>query len=662
MILGTFDAPELTGEQLVRLKQLARDARGDILKMTTLAASGHPGGSMSSIDFELVLWGFGNCDPKDPFASERDRVVISHGHTSPAAYAALARLGYFDVSLPMLGFRRGGSPFEGHVERDVPGIDWGTGNLGQGLSAACGFALAARLRAAAAGKPMTQAARVFCAMGDGEQQKGQLSEARRFAVRYGLTNLVALLDWNRIQLSGDNEAIMPQNILEGWESDGWDVVEVDGHDFRAIHAAVRRALAGQTPTLLACHTVMSEGVAFMVKEGYKWHGAALSPEKCKEALALLGVEDDLDRWAAERKKPAPDWHALLPHRPDEAVLFPETGTPRTYAPDASTDSRSAFGAALEDLGGLSREARPDGVPMAVLDCDLLKSTKTDLFAAKYPGSFFQAGIAEHHTAVMNGALSVAGVSSWWGEFAMFGVAESYNQQRLNDVNGTNAKLCVTHAGIDVGEDGKTHHSIDYFGLLNSTHGWHVFTPADPNQTDRVVRFMAAHRGNHALVMGRSKVKVVTREDGTPFFAGDYVFDPRKADRVRSGERLTLVAAGNMLSYALDAWNALAKDGLRVELMSVAAWTDLSDEDVCHAARHGAIVCVEDHVPKSGLGSWLQVRLNDLGLQARVRKLGVTAYSSSGPAKELYALMGLDGPAIAKAVREELARVETPAAR
>ena len=109
----------------------------------------------------------------------------------------------------------------------------------------------------------------------------------------------------------------------------------------------------------------------------------------------------------------------------------------------------------------------------------------------------------------------------------------------------------------------------------------------------------------------------------------------------------------MLPYALDAWNALAKEGTRVDLVSVAAWSDLSDADLAHIARHGSVVTVEDHNPKTGLGTWIQARLNDLGLSARVKKMGVTFYSSSGPAKELYALMGLDGPAIAKAVREAL---------
>jgi transketolase len=601
---------------------------------------------MSSLEFLLVLWGFGNCDPKNPFKEDRDRVVISHGHISPGSYAALARLGYFDPSLPLLGFRRGGSPFEGHVERDVPGIDWGTGNLGQGFSAAVGFALAAKIKG--------NGARVFCGMGDGEQQKGQPSEARRFAARYGLTNLVAVLDWNREQLSGSNAEIMPQHIVADWEADGWGVLEVDGHDVTAVYRAVRAALNASRPTLVACRTVMSKGVPFMEKEGFKWHGAALPVDKCREALAAVGVADDLEHWIAERKKPAPDWHRVLPHRPDEAVVLPEGGTPRTYAPDAKTDNRSAFGAALADLGGLSAAAHSSsGVPMAVLDCDLSVSTKTDKFLETYPKSFFQGGIAEHNAAVVTGALSLAGVAAWWGEFAMFGVAESYNQQRLNDINGANAKLAVTHSGIDVGEDGKTHHSIDYFALLNSTFGWRVFTPADPNQTDRVTRWMATHRGNHALVMGRSKIPVTLKEDGTPFFGGDYVFDPTRADRIREGDGLTLVCAGNVLPHALDAWNALAKEGTRVDLVSVAAWSDLSDPDLAHIARHGAVVTVEDHNPKTGLGTWIQARLNDLGLSARVKKLGVTFYSSSGPAKELYALMGLDGPAIAKTVREAL---------
>ena len=644
MIVGDFSAPDLTDAQLSTFARLARETRGDILKMTTLAASGHPGGSISSVDFELVVWGCGRFDPARTFRPDRDRVVVIHGHTSPAAYSILSRLGWFDPSLPLLGFRRGGSPFEGHVERDVPGIEWGTGNLGQGLSVAAGFALAARMRG--------DGSRVYCTMGDGEQQKGQLSEARRFAAREGLTNLVALLDWNRVQLSGDNATILPHDILAAWRADGWEVVEVDGHDHRAVFHALRAAHASPRPALIACHTVMSKGIPFMEAGGYKFHGAPLSVEKCREALAVLGLPDDLDQWAEERKKPAPDWKTHLPPRPEEAAVIADPGAPRTYAADKSTDNRTAFGTALTDLGDA---AAAGGVPMAVIDCDLSVSTKTDLFQAKHPSAFLQCGIAEHHAAVLAGALSLSGVSAWWGEFAMFGVAETYNQQRLNDINGTNVKLCVTHAGIDVGEDGKTHHSIDYFGLLHSLFGWRVYTPADPNQTDRIVRWMARTRGNQALVMGRSKCAVVTREDGTPFFAGDYHFDPRRADVLRTGGRLAIVAAGNMVGNALEAWKQLADEGTRVDLFSVAAWSDLGEGSLVEMARHGRIVSVEDHTPRTGLGTLLQARMNDLGLVVRIRKLGVAGYASSGPARELYQRAGLDSRAIARAAREEMLR-------
>jgi transketolase len=243
---------------------------------------------------------------------------------------------------------------------------------------------------------------------------------------------VGLVDWNEIQLSGDNADILPQDIAADWAADGWGVVVVDGHDFKAMFHALKGALAADKPTVLMCRTIMSQGVPFMEKDRYKWHGAALSVEKCREALGILGLPDDLDLWIAERKKPAPDWHAVLPHRPEESVVLADAGTPRTYTVDKPTDNRARLNA-LADLGGVAHRRYPIAV------WTVTSSPRRPTSSSKYPADFHQIGIAEHHTAVMNGALSLSGVASWWGEFAMFGVAESYNQQRLNDVNGTNAK-------------------------------------------------------------------------------------------------------------------------------------------------------------------------------------------------------------------------------
>jgi transketolase len=171
-----FKAARLDPSTSAALRETARKARGDILKMTTLAGSGHPGGSMSSIDLYLTLHALARIDPRAPDNPARDRIVISHGHTSPGVYAALGNLGFFPVDEAIAHFRQAGGPFEGHVERNLPGVDWSSGNLGQGLSAGCGMALASNIRG------LDNQVVVF--MGDGEQQKGQIAEARRFAIKY----------------------------------------------------------------------------------------------------------------------------------------------------------------------------------------------------------------------------------------------------------------------------------------------------------------------------------------------------------------------------------------------------------------------------------------------------------------------------------------------
>lgn len=252
-----FTAEQIDEKDMEYLKSLAHKCRGDILKMTTLAGSGHPGGSMSSIEMYLTLYYFANVDPKDPKNPDRDRIIISHGHTSPGVYSALGNLGFFNIDEAIAYFRLAGSIFEGHVERYVPGVEWSTGNLGQGLSAGCGMALSARL--------LKKDFHVFVVMGDGEQQKGQISEARRFAKKYNLSNLTVLIDYNKLQLSGPLSEIMPQNIKENYLSDGWEVIEVDGHDFEALYKAIREAIYDNKPTAILAHTIMGKGVSFYGK-------------------------------------------------------------------------------------------------------------------------------------------------------------------------------------------------------------------------------------------------------------------------------------------------------------------------------------------------------------------------------------------------------------
>jgi transketolase len=456
--------------------------------MTTLAGSGHPGGSMSSIDFYLVLYSYANIYPQSPSDPDRDRIVISHGHTSPGVYAALGRTGFFPIEAAIATFRKAGGPFEGHVEKGIPGVEWNTGNLGQGLSAGCGFALGSKI--------LKKGFRVFVTMGCGEQQKGQISEARRFAVKYGLDNLTVIIDFNCRQISGVTQEIMPQNISKNFESDGWRVMEVDGHQFQDIYTAFREAVLSEHPTAIIARTIMGKGVSFM--EGKEeFHGRALNLEEYKKALQELKVPDDLDRYRQIRER------EMIPYpgrKYSLEVLPIQTGNPRSYEKDQKIDNRSAFGNALVEIARSNvQENFP--LPMAVFDCDLASSVKTAGFSKQFPNHFFQGGIQEHHTATLAGAISTLGLLSFFADFGVFGVDETYNQHRLNDINETNLTLICTHNGLDVGEDGKTHQCIDYVGVMQNLFGYKIIIPADPNQTDRVIRYVAKTYGNFLVPMG-----------------------------------------------------------------------------------------------------------------------------------------------------------------
>jgi transketolase len=635
-----FDAEKLDEGSFKKISELARLARGDILKMTTLAGSGHPGGSMSSIDFYLVLYSYANVDPQFPSDPNRDRIVISHGHTSPGVYAALGRIGFFPFEAAIATFRKAGSPFEGHVEKGVPGVEWNTGNLGQGLSAGCGFALGSKI--------LKKGSHVFVTMGCGEQQKGQISEARRFAIKYGLDNLTVVIDYNLRQISGVTPEIMPQNISKNFESDGWQVVEVNGHQFQEIYSAFRGATLSKHPTVIIAHTIMGKGVSFM--EGKEeFHGRALTLEEYKKAIQELGVEDDLDRYRQIREK---ETFPFIGRKYPMEVPSIQTGNSRNYEKDQKLDNRSAFGNALVDIAkATAQENSP--LPIAVFDCDLASSVKTAGFAKQFPNHFFQGGIQEHNTATIAGAISALGLLSFFADFGVFGVDETYNQHRLNDINETNLKLICTHNGLDVGEDGKTHQCIDYVGVMQNLFGYKIIIPADPNQTDRVIRYVAKTHGNFLVAMGRSTIPILLTDKGTPLFGTPYEFRYGHADLVRDGKDAAIITTGGMVCRAVQAWEKLKGKGVAVQILNIPCLSDLDIEAILKAAQTGAVVTYEDHHIQTGLGTLIANVLAEHSLPIRFRKMGITQYGSSGKPDDLYQMQGLNVEGLVQAVLDEI---------
>ena len=271
----------MTSQEKNQLAITACKVRMGIIESTHAAKCGHPGGSMSAADmFTYLYFKELNVDPKNPKWDDRDRFVLSKGHTAPGLYAALALRGFFPVE-DLLTLRKVGSYLQGHPNMNtVPGIDMSTGSLGQGISAACGMALAAKVKG--------QSNRVYTLLGDGEIQEGQVWEACMFASHYKLDNLCVIIDNNGLQIDGDVAKVMsPYPIVDKLEAFGFHVDAIDGHDFEQIEAALEKAktIKGQ-PSAIVMKTVKGKDVSFM-ENNAGWHGVAPNDAQYEQAMAEL---------------------------------------------------------------------------------------------------------------------------------------------------------------------------------------------------------------------------------------------------------------------------------------------------------------------------------------------------------------------------------------
>lgn len=267
----------------LELQEKTNRMRINILKMLCEAGSGHPGGSLSSIDILTVLYNkVMNHDPQNPQWIERDRFILSKGHVCPALYAVLADCGYFDEK-ELATLRKYGSILQGHPYLfKTPGLEISSGSLGQGLSVAVGIALGARMDGAGY--------RVYCLMGDGETQEGQIWEAAMSAGHYRLDNLCGVVDFNGLQIDGKVQEVMNLNpYREKWAAFGWNVIETDGHDLSSLENSFKEAAALKgKPTVIIAQTVKGKGVSFM-ENAPGWHGVAPNKQQLEAALAELGA-------------------------------------------------------------------------------------------------------------------------------------------------------------------------------------------------------------------------------------------------------------------------------------------------------------------------------------------------------------------------------------
>lgn len=628
----------LSPDQISFLQTFSKSCRRSILEMVTNAQSGHPGGSLSCIDFLTVVYSY-------IISQGGEKICISNGHISPAVYSTLAEMGYIPKEDVVKNFRKIGSVYEGHITRHVPGIWYGTGPLGIGVSVASSFAWAE--------KHNGTNQKIFAMAGDGECQEGEIYETMHFARKYELDNLILFVDYNKVQLTASIKETMNLDLVKIFTASDWNVIEVDGHDYQKIWEALGKAYANTgKPTVLIGHTIMGQGVDFMEVTGQAnkadWHGKAPKPEQIAEPVKALTLTPEEETLLADFRKNSIKWHptpAIYPALLSETKVNP--GTPITYTKEELTDCRTAYGKALLDLA----KNNPDVV---ALTADLKDSVMTKFVAAEYPDRHIECGIAEQHMISASGGLSLDGFTPFCSTFGAFISSRAKDQARVNDINYCNVKMVATHCGLSVGEDGPTHQAIDdmmsFLGMYNTM----VVEPSDPNQTDHIIRYVASHYGNFYVRMGRHKFPVLTKTDGTPFYDANYKYEYGRSDIIREGKNLTIAATGAMVNEAMKAHAILAASNpnLSIEIVAVSSIKKFDDTLINSIKKTGKVLTIEDHNVHCGLGNQLAAHLLQLSIKPNsFKSLGVTAYQLSGTSDALYHANGLDGEGIAKTILE-----------
>lgn len=603
-----------------RFRELGQQLRVDSIRASSAAGSGHPTSSMSAADLMAVLLdgGYLRWDTDDLANPSNDHLIFSKGHASPLYYSVLKAAGIVDDA-EFLTFRKFGSRLEGHPTPRIPPTDVATGSLGQGLPIAVGVALAGR-------RLDRIDYRVWCLCGDSEMAEGSIWEAFEHAAFNGLSNLTAIIDVNRLGQT--------RETMAGWDLDryqaraeafGWHAITVDGHDVDAIGAAYDEAISvTDRPSVIIAKTKKGRGVK-AVEDLPGKHGKPLDDPEA--AIKELGGERNM--------------HVQLRQ--------PETATPHTFdvpggeMPSWKTDeqvaTRQAYGEALTALGSMRGE-------VVALDGEVSNSTHSEMFREAHPDRYFEMFIAEQQLLAAAVGMQVRGWIPFGSTFAAF-FSRAYDFVRMAAISRANLRLCGSHAGVSIGEDGPSQMALEDIAAFRAIHGSTVLHPSDANQTAQLVAQMADTKGISYLRVLRGKTAVRTPATETVTIGGSRT--------IRDGRDIAIVACGVTVDQAVQAAETLAGEGIGARVIDAYSIKPIDAGTIRAAAGEcGAIITVEDHWPEGGLGDAVLEALAETGHSTPVHKLAVRQMPGSGKPEELLHEAGIDADGIVRAARQHAA--------
>jgi transketolase len=584
------------------LKKAANLMRGYDLVALHAAGSGHAGGTLSIMDITAALYlKIANHDPQNPNWAGRDRIVWSTGHKAPSLYLGLAFAGFCPLD-DVVTLRKLSSPYQGHPHwLKLPGVEASTGSLGQGLSIAVGLALAARLD----GKKH----KIFCIMGDGEQQEGQVWEAAMEAGHYHLDNMIGIVDCNRLQIDGPVKDVMDiEPLCAKYGSFGWDVMRIDGHDINQVVDALQqaRAVTGR-PVVILANTVKGKGVSFMEDQA-GWHGKAPNYEELIRALKELALIDQIPVQNLLDK--AKRYQEEVDHKLDAKMpkftrnYWWNTGDAMKVKMEPT---RKGFGQSLAENG--------DDERVVCLGLDISGSiTISDFYSGKPERKkrWISMGIAEQSATSAAAGLAREGKLPVFGTYATFAAARNLDQIRTSVCYGNfNVMIAGAHGGVSVGADGATHQALEDLFAMQGLPNMSVVVPCDVVETRKATSYLLLqHKGPKYIRFAREATPVVT-DAKTPFVFGQAnvirlrregpsfleAFETVLAEAYRNeNEDLSIIACGPMVPEAMRAAYILKKEfGYDARVLNIHTLKPIDSEAIVRAAQDtGVVVTAEEH--------------------------------------------------------------------
>jgi transketolase len=613
--------------QIQQWTHLAQQLRVDSIRCTTAAGSGHPTSSMSAADLMSVLMlSYLRYDFDDPQNPNNDHLIFSKGHASPLLYSMFKAAGAI-ADEEFMTLRKFGSRLEGHPTPVLPWVDVATGSLGQGLPIGVGIGLA--------GKYLDKLPyHIWVLLGDSEMAEGSIWEAFDHASHYKLDNLVGILDCNRLGQRGETELGWNTAAYEARaKAFGWNAFVIDGHNYDEINRAFSEASQPNgSPTLIVAKTIKGKGFS-EVENKNGWHGKALSKEQEERAIQEIHPA---------RSKTFPV------QRPENAQPAQEAAKKAVELPrydgKEAVATRKAYGDALKALGA----ANPDVIG---LDGEVSNSTYAEEFAKAYPDRFFEEYIAEQQLIAAAVGMSVRHKIPFASTFAAF-FTRAYDFIRMAAISRANIRLCGSHAGVSIGEDGPSQMALEDLAMMRAVFGSTIVYPCDPNQTAQLVAQMADHDGIVYMRTTREKTPVLYSPDEQFKIGGSRVV--RQSDK----DRLTIVAAGITVHEALKAADQLQSQRVKVRVIDAYSVKPMDEETLLTAAQEvgNKFIVVEDHWPEGGLGeAVMEVFSHRDGPMPQIVKLAVQSMPGSGTPDELMEAAGISAHNIVEAVNALLRR-------